>query len=149
MIIQDRIEREITIKASKERIFAAIVDPKQIVRWFPDSIEGQLNDGETAVFGFGERSRYSVQTVSVQPYDYLSYRWVPTDDPKGFVGDVTSRPSTLVEFRLREDATGTVVTVTESGFSSLPPQVMQKSFPEHVEGWAVIVTRLLAFLDNP
>lgn len=38
--MQDAIIREITVKASQERVYQAITDPAEIIKWFPDAIEG-------------------------------------------------------------------------------------------------------------
>lgn len=146
--MQDRIERQITIRASQERVFNAIIDPKQIVAWFPDTVEGDLKEGEQSVFGFGEEwGSSSVYVVKVQPYDYFAYRWVQTLG-KGFVGDVLTKPNTLVEFHLKEEKGTTTVTVTETGFAGLPEEVAKKKFADNSAGWDHIVSLLQKYLEK-
>lgn len=36
--MQDTIRREVSIKASKEKIYDAIANPEKVVLWFPDSV---------------------------------------------------------------------------------------------------------------
>ncbi len=147
--MQDRIERKITIRASRERVFNAIVDPVQIVSWFPQTIEGEIKEGQQPIFGFGEKwGRYSVHVVKIQPYDYFAYRWVQTDDPGGFVGDVLAHPNTIVEFHLRDEGGSTVVTVTETGFSGLPEKVARRKFDENSTGWEQCFHSLQEFLEK-
>ena len=146
--MQDRIEREITVRASQERVFNAIADPKQIVAWFPDAVEGEFKEGQQPIFEFEGYGRYSVHVVKVQPYDYFAYRWVQTENPEGFVGDVLTQPNTLVEFHLLETGGTTLVKVTESGFAGLPPEVGKKKFQDNSSGWDYFVNRLLEYVEK-
>ena len=53
IIMQDAIIREITLKASQERVYHAITDLNEIVKWFPDSVEGgTLEVGQEPIFSF-------------------------------------------------------------------------------------------------
>ena len=146
--MQDTIERQITIRASKERVFNAIADPAQIVAWFPKTVQGEIKEGQQPIFGFGEWGNCSVYVVKIQPYDYFACRWAPTDDPKGFVGDVLAQPNTLIEFHLTEEAGATIVKVTETGFASLPQKALQKKFTENAAGWEQCLDSLREFLEK-
>ncbi|RYG67153.1 hypothetical protein EON80_14125, partial [bacterium] len=111
--MQDTIQREITIKAPKSRVYAAIADPKQIVNWFPDIVEGSLEVGERPIFEFTGHGRNQIYVEAAQPHDYFAYRWVP--GANHVLGDVLTMPNTLVEFRLAETDGVTTVTLQESG----------------------------------
>ena len=143
-MIPDSIERRITIRAPKERVYRAITDPKQIVSWFPDAINGTLEVGARPTINFGKDTIYQIHVVAANPHDYFAYRWVPgnADGTDGFTGDVLAVPNTLVEFRLADDPKGTALTLTESGFSSLPRVVAEKKFEENSGGWDYMLDRL-------
>ena len=143
-MIQDIIERQITIGAPKERVYQAIADPKQIVSWFPDAITGTLEAGATPTIDFGKDHVCQIYVVAANPHDYFAYRWVPgnADGTLGFLGDVLAVPNTLVEFRLTDDPNGTALTLTESGFSTLPREVAEKQFEENSGGWDYMLDRL-------
>jgi uncharacterized protein YndB with AHSA1/START domain len=146
--MQDTIEREITVRASKERVYNAIKDPAQIVVWFPDKVEGTMEVGDTPIFDFGDYGKSRVYIAAADPYDYFAYRWIPghIDFPKGFLGDVLSEPNTLVEFRLTEVPGGTMVKLKESGFASLPPPMDAKKFEENNGGWDIMMDLLGKYL---
>ena len=147
--MQDRIEKQIIIRAPKERVFNALVDPAQLVAWFPDTVEGELKEGQQPIFGFGEEyGRYSVHVVKIQPYDYFAYRWVQTLDSQGFIGDVLAQPNTIVEFHLKEDGAATIVKVTETGFASLPQEIGAKIFDRNSGGWDYFIQQLHVFLEK-
>lgn len=139
--MQDVIEREIAIKATKKQIYDAIADPKQVTKWFPETLEGAYQVGEQPVFGFGDHGRSQVCIIAAQPHEYFAYRWVP--GASHFLGDVLSVPNTLVEFRIEELADGCcVVKLTESGFAGLPKEMMEAAFKQNSGGWDFMLGRL-------
>jgi uncharacterized protein YndB with AHSA1/START domain len=148
--MQDIIERQITIRAPKERVYNAITDPKQIVSWFPETIDGTLEVGARPIIDFGKDYRFQLYVVAANPYDYFAYRWVPAnaDGTVGFLGDVLAFPNTLVEFRLSEDNNCTTVSLSESGFASLPPEVAAKQLEQNSGGWDYMLDRLEKLLSQ-
>ncbi|MHC9510712.1 SRPBCC family protein [Kangiella sp. M94] len=138
--MQDKIEREIIINAPKERIYEAIADPKKVVQWFPETLEGSYQVGESPIFGFGEHGKNQVYIVDAKPHEYFAYRWVPGSNH--FTGDVLSVPNTLVEFRISESGNGCKVTLTETGFSKLPAEVAEESLKQNTGGWEFMLDRL-------
>ena len=49
--------------------------------------------------------------------------------------DYSKEPSTLVEFRLEKTATGTLLTLAESGFAKIPSQRRMEAFRINEGGW--------------
>ncbi len=140
--MQDVITREITVKASKERVYKAITDPKEIVTWFPDVVEGgTLEVGQRPIFVFtNEKHRTQIFVEAARPFEYFAYRWVPGST--GIIGDVLEVPNTLVEFYIEALDSGTKVTLKESGFASLPAEIAQASFRDNSGGWEYMMDRL-------
>ena len=146
--MQDAIIREITVKASKERVYQAITEPAEIIKWFPDTVEdGTLEVGQDPIFSFeGATHKRRVHIEAANPYDYFAFRWVPGPSGEG-AGDVLSIPNTLVEFSIEEVAGGTRVTLRESGFSSLPQSEAESSFKDNNGGWDYMFERLSTLLN--
>jgi len=140
MTIQDTIQRELVLRAPKERVFNAIADPTQIVKWFPDKVEGKLAKGEKSVFDFTDYGRVAIHVVASDPHDYFAYRWVPSVGASE--NDPLQQANTLVEFRLEDVPEGTRLKLTESGFASLPKEVIEKSLSDNNEGWDFMMARL-------
>ena len=139
--MQDVIKREITIKATKEQVYDAIANPEKVILWFPETLEGSYGVGERPIFGFGEHGKNQIYIVDAKPYDYFSYRWLPGSNH--FIGDVLTVPNTLVEFHIIEETpTLCKVTLTETGFASLPMDVAEKSFNQNSGGWEFMLNRL-------
>jgi uncharacterized protein YndB with AHSA1/START domain len=146
--MRDTIEREILIRAPVERVYSAIAEPEQIVRWFPDRMEGKLTPGERPTFDFGEYGKASVYIVAAEPHHYFAYRWIPGGDSLAPSGDVLQHANTLVEFRLEKVAEGTKLRLSESGFAALPAEVYEKSLKENSEGWNFMLDRLLKLAEQ-
>lgn len=138
--MQDKIEREISIKASKERVYAALTDPAQIVKWFSDAVEGDLTEGNQPILSFGEHGKTQIYVVATRPYEYFAFRWVP--GANYFIGDVLSTDTTLVEFNITEAGGVSIVTMTESGFAKLPVELAEASFQQNTGGWSYMLLRL-------
>lgn len=139
--MQNVIEREITIKAPKEKIYDAIANPELVVKWFPDAIEGTYAVGEQLVFEFEGHGKTTVLVVDAKPYEYFSYRWVP--GASHFIGDLSSVATTLVEFKITEEQDGVCkVTMTETGFADLPAEVAEEAFKQNSGGWDFMLGRL-------
>ena len=146
--MQDAIVREITLKASQERVYQAITDPTEIIKWFPDSVEGgTLEIGQEPIFSFeGASHRRRIHVEAANPYGYFAYRWVPGPSGEG-AGDVLSIPNTLVEFSIEAVAGGTKVTLKESGFASLLQSEAESSFKDNSGGWEYMFDRLATLLN--
>ncbi len=146
--MQDMLKREITIKASKEKIYDAIANPEKIVKWFPETLEGEFAVGKQPIFGFGNHGKNQIYIVDAKPHEYFAYRWLP--GANNFLGDVRSIKNTLVEFHIKEAGTNTCkVTLTESGFSELPIEIMEDAFKQNSGGWDFMLDRLSKFLMLP
>jgi uncharacterized protein YndB with AHSA1/START domain len=131
--VQDSIERSVSIAADIETVWSALTTPTGIREWFGDEAEVDLRPGGEARFGWTDygASVHAVIEVVERPYKF-SYRWAASGTDR--VGD---GPSTLVEFRLTSEAADTIVTVCESGFTSLPESIREGSFADNTSGWRV------------
>ena len=144
--MQNTIQREIIINASKERIYRAIATPEQVVLWFPETLDGDMAVGQQPILGFGEYGKNQIYIVQATPHDYFAYRWVP--GANNFIGDVRSVPNTLVEFRIYEESSGSCkLVLTETGFAELPSEMMAAAFEQNSGGWDFMLGRLVTYLQ--
>jgi uncharacterized protein YndB with AHSA1/START domain len=149
--IQDTIEKEIIVRASKETVYEALTIPEQFVKWFAVGVEGRLDAaGERPVLDFGEFGRFKICVIAADPYDYFAYRCVPGSIycPQGFLGDVMKELSTLVEFRLESVDGGTRVRMQESGISLLPGEITEDTLKGNDDGWTFMIGRLEQHLNS-
>ena len=143
---RNRVEKEILINASIDRVWQVLTDPVHVGNWFgkgePVGIDlrpgGVMEIDHTA-----HRADLKFQTkiVKVDPPHGFSYLW-PVASPGV---PATEANSTLVEFTLVEENGGTRVRVVESGFAKLtiPAEYAEMATVEsHSEGWPYMLGRL-------
>lgn len=129
--MQDTIERTIFVAADVDRVWDALTTAAGIRGWFGDEAEIDLRPGGEARFGwteYGDSSHAIV--VEVERPTRFSYRWAASGVDRADTG-----PSTLVVFTMADVDGGTNVTVVESGFASLPLEIIEKSLEENTAGW--------------
>jgi len=145
----DRIESDITIAASAERVWAILTNPEHIGTWFgigsPIAID--LRPGGEMVLNHGKNGRYRTVFVEVDPPRRLSFRWA-----EGYP-DVraTEASSTLVEFTIAEiSELETRLAVVESGFATLvvPEDRGWISFESHSKGWPDILAKAAGYAEG-
>lgn len=140
--MQDIIERTIHIPAAIETVWEALTSADGISSWFGDEAEIDLRPGGEARFGWSEYGSSShAVVVHVDRPARFSYRWTAGDAERADVG-----PSTLVEFTMVERNDGTDVSVRESGFASLPAEIIEKSLKSNTAGWEAEIQDLYDYL---
>jgi uncharacterized protein YndB with AHSA1/START domain len=145
-MLQDVIEREIIIEASRERVWAVLTDPQHIAGWFGDMAEMDLRPGGKAAFGWTEHGTHRAVIDRVEEPAFLSYRWARDTDVEPAEGG-----STLVEFTLTEIFAGTLLRVVETGFASLhgSAEDQDKAVQQNTEGWQAELAELKEYAERP
>ena len=137
VVSTDRIEKTITLRAPRTRVWNAIADSAQFGEWFRVKLTAPFVEGATLrgqILHPGYEAVPMEMTVQrIEPERYFSYRWHPyAHDPKV---DYSQEPATLVEFTLEDAPGGTKLTVVESGFDRLPAARRTEAFRMNEEGW--------------
>ena len=146
---QDRIERSVEIDASKERVWEIITKPEHVGRWFGQGTPAvvDLRVGGVMEIEPAKGERCLTQIVAVTPPDYFAYRWAAAYP--GVLADETN--STLVEFRLTEEAGKTRLTLCESGFAALAIPTGREvfaSYDSHNQGWGEVLVNLARYAEE-
>ena len=146
---EDRIEREITISAPIEEVWAVLTEPAHVGTWFGTGAPAEidLRPGGVMVLDHGEHGTYPTLIVAVDPPRAFSYRWASAHP-----GVVASEEnSTLVEFTLDPTPDGTLLRLVESGFSNLvipPGRERGAGFESHSAGWTEVVAKFAAYAEG-
>jgi uncharacterized protein YndB with AHSA1/START domain len=143
-VTSDRIEKKITLRAPRSRVWKALTDTAELGAWFGVKLEGRFVVGESIKGkithpGY-EHLDWEVTVERMDPEQLFSFRWHPyAIDQKV---DYSKEPTTLVEFRLTEVAEGTLLTVVESGFDKIPAGRRDEAFRMNDGGWAAQMTNI-------
>jgi uncharacterized protein YndB with AHSA1/START domain len=146
----DRIEKQISLKAPKARVWRALTDAKEFGAWFRVRLEGPFVVGQSTVGNITypgyEHLKMEVQVEAMRGEEYFSFRWHPyAIDPSV---DYSQEPTTLVEFRLESVGSGTRLTVTESGFDRLPAGRRDEAFRMNDGGWGTQMENVHRHVDG-
>ncbi len=143
---EDRIEREILIKAPLERVWPLVAEPGF---WVADkSLAGTVaREGESVLASNPEYGDFPVRVVKVDPPTYLAYRWA-----SAFPGEeLRDDNSTLVEFTLTPEGGSTRLRVVESGFTALAgsADLRRQALKNNSGGWPQVFDALRARAEQP
>jgi uncharacterized protein YndB with AHSA1/START domain len=147
----DRIEKTITLRAPRARVWRALTVAEEFGEWFRVKLEGPFVEGAT-VRGRITHPGYEHLTMEIMverldPERYFAYRWHPYAINPGV--DYSQEPTTLVEFRLEDAAGGTVLTLTESGFDRIPLSRRAEAFRMNDNGWSEQLTNIERHVSQP
>ena len=148
MDVPDRIERQATLSAPVDRAWRAVGDAREFGAWFGVAFDGPFVAGQrlsgrmmpTTVDPEVARLQvpfagkpFDVAVERIEAPRLLSFRWHPfAIDP---ALDYSQETSTLVELELTAVAGGTLLRITESGFSRIPLERRAKAFEANQVGW--------------
>ncbi len=149
--MNDRIEKEIELKASVARVWRAITDYREFGEWFRVNLNGpfvpgQIAQGQITYPGY-EHLKWEAVIQEMEPERLFSFTWHPYGiDPKI---DYTKEAPTLVEFKLEKSPIGTRVLLTESGFDKVPEYRREEAFRMNDGGWAEQMKNIESHLASP
>ena len=146
----DRIEKTVTLRAPRDRVWRAISNAEEFSKWFGVKLEGNFAEG-ASVQGKLTHPGYEKFTLEIlieriEPERFFSYRWHPyAIDPKV---DYSTEPMTLVEFRLDEAEGGTLLTIVESGFDRIPLARRAEAFRSNDGGWTGQIKSIARYVSS-
>jgi uncharacterized protein YndB with AHSA1/START domain len=133
----DRIEKQIELRAPVSRVWRALTDYREFGEWFRVKLEspfavGEISRGHITYPGY-EHVKWEVAVQKIEPERLFSFTWHPyAVDTKV---DYSGETPTLVEFRLEKTANGTLLRLTESGFDKIPSDRRPEAFRRNDGGW--------------
>ncbi len=139
--MNDRIEKRIELKAPVSRVWRALTDYREFGEWFRVKLDGpfvpgQVSRGNITHPGY-EHIRWEALVQKMEHERLFSFTWPhPKSLEKAdYSPDYSKEPTTLVEFRLEKTATGTLLTLIESGFDELPGDRRLEALRRNDVGW--------------
>ena len=145
----DQIERETTIAAPVERVWALLTESEHVGRWFGDAgAEIDLRPGGEMVMHWAEHGTSRGRVEAVEPPRRFAYRWAPFQDPGG--AEPVEGNSTLVEFTLSAEGDATRLRVVESGFAALACSDEQRAenLAGNTKGWTLELGELADYAEK-
>jgi uncharacterized protein YndB with AHSA1/START domain len=152
--MQNRIEKRIELRAPVTRVWRALTDHHEFGKWFRVKLEGpfvvgQISRGRILHPGY-EHVVWEAVIEKIEPERLFSFSWpqIRHHDKERYSPDYTQAPRTLVEFRLEPTATGTLLTVVESGFENVPADWRAGAFRGNDGGWTQQMKNIEAYVSQ-
>jgi uncharacterized protein YndB with AHSA1/START domain len=144
----DRIEKQIVLRAPRERVWRAIANAEEFGTWFGVLFDGPFVAGKPLTGKIvptkvdpevaklqepytGAPFTWTVERI--EPMDRASFRWHPFAVERDH--DYSKEPTTLIVFELQDVEGGTRLTITESGFDPIPLARRAKAYEANQGGW--------------
>jgi uncharacterized protein YndB with AHSA1/START domain len=129
----DKIERTILLPVPRERVWRAITQPAELSKWFARECDFTLEVGSSMTLTWASGPVACGVIEVIEPPQRFAFRWHAKPTP--YTDPLTPENSTLVTFTLEEIDSGTQVTVTETGFATLPQAAREHVLAENTSGW--------------
>jgi uncharacterized protein YndB with AHSA1/START domain len=141
----DVVTAEIFIAAPRDRVFQAITDPRQAVKWWGQEGKYRLSEfnmdvrvgGKWSCAGssvtMGGPIAIHGEFLAVDPPRELSYTWTSSWMPV----------STQVRWELEAQESGTILRLTHAGFGGNAEQAKNHSI-----GWTLVISWLRSFVEK-
>lgn len=161
MTSTDKIEKRVHLNAPRARVWRAISDSKEFGTWFgvdfdgpfvagsrlsgritPTKVDPEIAEKQKAHAGIA----FEIAVDRIEPMRWFSFRWHPyAIDPDV---DFSDEPTTLVVFELEEVEGGTLLTIVESGFDSIPIARRAEAFAANEHGWTLQAELIAKYLAD-
>jgi uncharacterized protein YndB with AHSA1/START domain len=144
----DQITKRVVLRAPRKQVWQAFSDVDTFGEWFGVRLSGKFAPGarlrgHITHKGY-EGYPFEITIERVEPERVLSWHWHPNAiDPKT---DYSVEPTTLVMFELEDDPDGTQLTVTESGFDTIPASRRFEAYQGNEKGWAMQMEAIQSYL---
>jgi uncharacterized protein YndB with AHSA1/START domain len=148
--MRDYIEKSVELNVPIERVWQALTDHEEFGQWFRAKIDqpfkvGERSSGHMTYPGY-ENIKWEATVREMAAPRLFSFTW---PHPADFnAPNYNDDPSILVEFRLEPTASGTRLTVTESGFEALPPERQAEALRSNEGGWDEQMRNIKAHVEG-
>jgi len=157
--VSDRIQKTVTLRAPRSRVWRAISDSREFGEWFGVRFDGPFESGSplrgviTPTKADPEVAKlqkphegmaFEITVDRIEPERLFSFKWHPFAIDRNV--DYSSEPMTLIVFELEDVPGGTKLTITESGFDRIPLVRRAQAFGANEGGWSKQVELIAKYL---
>ena len=139
------ISRDIVIKAPRERVIKAIVDPDTMAKWFFQGWRGDWKVGGLVWFNFEGYGEVPAILTTLEP-EKLVFRWSRLDPE--CASPTLDDLALDVSFEAENHPEGTLLKVLESGYERLSDADYATDFPDHEQGWTSELAELVTLVET-
>lgn len=144
------IVKVIELAAPVSRVWRALTDPIEFGQWFRVALDGPFETGTVSTgmmtYPGCEHMPWRAVIDRMEHEQLLVFRWHDFDERLD--ADISEQPMTRVEFRLAPTTNGTRLTITESGFETIPDPRRLEVLRGNTEGWNIQAKNIAAHVNS-
>lgn len=145
-----KIERNIEIDAPVAKVWEAIIDHKKFGEWFRCKLDQPFKEGEKSTgmmtYPGAEHVPWEAKVIKIVQEECLEFLWPPYVENE--LINLANEPWLHCKFELKELGTGTLLTITESGFEKLSAGIRDDARRGNEGGWDIQATHIVEYLTN-
>lgn len=146
--MSDRIDRRVKIRASRDAVWRAVSEAELFGRWFGVRFDGAFRAGaqlrgricptevdpEVAKLQAPHAgAEFDFEVATVEPMREIAFRWRPNGVSQS--PEARNGPMTRIVFRLRAEADGVELSISEIGFDQLSEPARSAAHASSSAGW--------------
>ncbi len=146
-MVLNQIERETTIAAPIERVWATLTEGTHLAAWWTNAgAEVDLRLGGAIVLRWAEHGTHHARITALEPPHRFAFRWALLPDQEPREGNATD-----VTFTLTPEGAATRLRVVEHGFAglTLTEAEREQHVADNQSGWAGAFAGLKQYLLQP
>lgn len=133
------IEQKVAIEAPLAKVWDAIIDHQKFGQWFRCKLdqpfeEGKWSTGTMTVPG-AEHVKWEAKVLTIKHQKSIEFSWPGYIEDDSI--DLSNEPWLRGKFVLEPTATGTLLTITESGFEQWTSTIAEKVIRQNKQGWKI------------
>jgi len=149
--VQDSIERTFSVPAPVERVWKALSDYREFGKWFRATIGAPFTRNAIvhcqSTYPGHEHLGWDMTIVEIEKNTRLIFTW------QAYYGEDADRdgaldPPLTVTFELEKQAGGTLIKLSEIGFSKLPEKYSAIALQMNTSGWDQQIENIVKHLSN-
>lgn len=140
------VTRTIRIDAPRPLVWATLTSPEQIAQWFGQRAEFPrgIRLGAEGLFGWTDHGDFPARIDAYDPVERFAFTWGAPGEP------IREDNSTTATFTLAEAGEATVLTVVETGFDTLAPDLTKRraAMEDNAQGWTEELDQLTTHVTS-
>ena len=142
------IEQKVVIDAPLTKVWDAIIDYKKFGQWFRCKLDQPFEEGKRSTgmitFPGAEHVKWEAKVLTIKQEKSIEFSWPCYIEDESI--DLSKGAWLHGKFELEPTATGTLLTIIESGFEQLPSTIAEKAIQQNKQGWEIQAGHIKEYL---
>lgn len=145
-----KIEQIVEFETQLAKVWDVIIDHNKFGQWFCCKLdqpfeEGKLSTGRMTYPGT-EHIKWEAKVIRIRNEKSIEFSWPAYIDDESI--DLSKESWLHGKFDLAPTTTGTLLTITESGFENLPLDIAEIAMRQNKQGWEIQARQISEYVNQ-